>query len=155
MVPTVPTAETSRNELCALVTTAHLHCMRTGKCHLNLAYLGSGVCVKNAHHMFCVTSHVLCSPSSLPITLPSPRYAKLWNLILCLPLVPQHCEMGEGCGEGTAPTLLGRICDIRKCYMTSRVNWMSVFYADPGIRFCCFGDHVVYTYHCFAETRLV
>ena len=63
-VPTVPTAETGRNELCALVTTAHLHCMRTGKCHLNLAYLGSLI-------------------------------------------------------------------------------------------FCCFGDHVVYTYYCFAETRLV
>ena len=106
-VPTVPTTETGRNELCALVTTAHLHCMRTGKCHPNLAYLGSGVCVKNAHHMFCVTSHVLCSPSSL--SPPSPRYAELWNLILSLPPVLQHCEMGEGWGEGTAPTLLGRI----------------------------------------------
>ena len=39
--------------------------------------------------------------------------------------------------------------------MTSRVNEMSVFYADPGIRIYYFGDHVVYTYHCFAETRLV
>ena len=75
-VPTVPTTETGRNELCALVTTAHLHCMRTGKCHLNLAYLGSGVCVKNAHHMFCVTSHVLCSPSSLPIT-PLPQICRV------------------------------------------------------------------------------
>ena len=134
-----------------MVTTAHLRCMRTGKCHLNLAYLGSGVCVKNAHHMFCVTS---CSVFSFFFTNhhPPPDMQSCGiSSCLCLKFL-NIAKWGEGWGEGTAPTLLGRIWDIRKYYMTSRASWMSVFYADPGIRFCCFGDYVLYAYY-FSQRR--
>ena len=126
------------------------------KCHLNLAHLGSGVCVKNAHHMFGVTLFVFFFFCFFFTSPPPPQNLQSCGISSCLCLRSLNiAKWGEGWGEGTAPTLLGRIWDIRKCYMTSRANWMSVFYADPGIRFCCFGDHVVYTYYCFAETRLV